>query len=283
MNESAARAPVGALRSAVVAHHGYRQRGLAPAEHRGLPSPYLTVIFTLHEPLHVARHVHPHAVPGHYRTLIGGLHTSPALIRHDGAQSGIQLAMNPLGARALFGLPAGELAGIDLDAADVLGPFVNRVQDRLAEAPTWRTRFAILDEVLGPRLDFDLQPPAQVRRAWALLCRSGGTKPVSAIARDVGWGERHLANRFRTEIGLTPKTAARVIRFYRTRRDLQRSAQAGLRPALAEAAASHGYFDQSHLVRDFTQFSGLAPSAWLSAEVGNFQVAGSEDTPDLAS
>jgi hypothetical protein len=39
------------LRRYVAGYTGYRQRGLPPARHRGLPSPCLTLIFTLDEPL----------------------------------------------------------------------------------------------------------------------------------------------------------------------------------------------------------------------------------------
>jgi AraC-like DNA-binding protein len=65
-------------------------------------------------------------------------------------------------------------------------------------------------------------------------------------------------------IGLTPKVAARVIRFDRARRLLV--GRTG-----AEVAARCGYADQSHLVRGFIAFAGLSPGAWLSAEVGNVQ------------
>ena len=42
--------------------------------------------------------------------MLGGLHTTPAVIRHDGSQHGIELNVTPAGARVLFGLPAGALA-----------------------------------------------------------------------------------------------------------------------------------------------------------------------------
>src|SRR5439155_7132029 len=72
VNEAVRARPCGPLASFVEEYHGYRQRGLAPALHRGLPSPYLTVIFTLDEPLEVARHVDPRREPGTFDALIGG-------------------------------------------------------------------------------------------------------------------------------------------------------------------------------------------------------------------
>lgn len=59
---------------------GFRQAGVAPARHRGLPSPSLTFILTLDDPLVVAAHSDPRQPPREYSTLLGGLHTTPALI-----------------------------------------------------------------------------------------------------------------------------------------------------------------------------------------------------------
>src|SRR6266702_4461028 len=56
--------------------------------------------------------------------------------------------------------------------------------------------------------------------AWRQLLREGGALRVSELAAGTGWSGRHLTSRFRAEIGLTPKAAARVIRFDRARRRL---------------------------------------------------------------
>ncbi|WP_244329706.1 hypothetical protein [Streptomyces platensis] len=75
----------------------------------------------------------PGQAPGTYDTLIGGLHTRPALIDHQGRQSGIQIGLHPLGARALLGLPAGEPASLDLPAEVVLGRNVQAAGDSFGE------------------------------------------------------------------------------------------------------------------------------------------------------
>jgi AraC-like DNA-binding protein len=276
IREAVAVRPNGPLSAVVGEHHGYRERDVAPMRHLGLPSPWLTVIFTLHEPMQMAHHVDPSLLPDSFDALVGGLHTSPAVIVHDGAQSGIQLAMSPLGSRALLGMPAGELASIDLHAVDILGPLAAELQQRLAVAPDWPSRFGLLDRYLGRRLDEVRRPPREVCQAWQMLRSSRGTASIGAVAREVGWSERHLAAQFRTEIGLTPKAAARVIRFDRARRMIRTA------PG-ADVAAMCGYFDQSHLVRDFVAFTGLSPTAWVAAEVGNIQVPQPVERAGLAS
>ena len=206
--------------------------------------------------------------------MLGGLHTSPALITHQGVQSGIQIALRPVGARALLGLPAGELTQLDLPADAVLGPAGARIYTRLREALTWPERFAVLDQEFT-RLAASKEaskaaskaPPSEVGYAWRLLLGSGGAVPVAELAARTGWSTRHLANRFREEIGLTPKAAARVIRFDRARRVLAAAPPGNL----ADVAVACGYFDQAHLAREFRALAGCPPSRWLAEEFANVQ------------
>ncbi|WP_051457925.1 helix-turn-helix domain-containing protein [Microbispora sp. ATCC PTA-5024] len=277
VGEYVRRPPAPPLRALVAEYGGYREAGAAPRVHRGLPSPYLTMIVTLDDPLVVAAHPDPRTPPGSYDTLVGGLHTTPALITHDGRQSGVQISLTPPGARALLGVPAGELSGLDLDGADVLGRLACELRERLREAPGWSERFTVLDEVLLRRVASAPAPAAEVQWAWRRIASSGGGVSVADLAAGVGWSTRHLADRFRREIGLGPKEACRVVRFHRVRRALQQAALTGSRLTLADAAAAHGYCDQAHLAREFGALAGLPPSAWLAEEFPwfrNVQAAG---------
>ena len=283
LSESVQVAPAPPLRALVAGYSGYRQEGVPPAVHRGLPSPYLTLIITLDDPLTVARHPDPAAGPGCYLTLAGGLHTSPALITHQGRQSGIQLALSPLGARALLGRPAGELASVDVDAAEVLGTVARDLHERLRAAPGWAARFALLDQLLLAHADLDQQVAPDIAAAWRLLTGSGGTMRVAELAERTGWSPRYLQRRLLTETGLTPKAAARVTRFDRARRRLRRRVAAGRPAGLARLAAECGYYDQAHLAAEFRDLAGCAPSAWLAEEFRNFQssppVRGADSVP----
>jgi len=278
--------PAEPLRRYVAAYTGYRQRGLPPARHRGLPSPYLTLIFTLDEPLTIEAHPDPGQPPGEFGALLGGLHSAPALITHAGAQSGIQVALRPLGARALLGLPAGELAELDLPAEAVLGGVCAELRDRVRAAAGWPERFAVLDEILLRsaglhsaglhsaglhRVDPSPGIAPEVGWAWRQLLREGGALRVSELAAGTGWSGRHLTSRFRAEIGLTPKAAARVIRFDRARKRLVHKLTAGGDYLLADLAADCGYFDQAHLAREFRALAGCPPSQWLAEEFRNVQ------------
>jgi hypothetical protein len=179
IDEYAVWRPVEELRPYVAWCTGYRQAGVEPTTHRGLPSPWLTMIVTLDEQLVIARHPDPRQPASTHDFLLGGLHTAPALVTHDGWQSGIQLALTPPGARALLGMPAAELASIDVEAADVLGRLAGKVRERVLAAPDWAGRFAVLEEFLTGRVRATQAPGSPVPRpevsyAWDRLRQSRG-------------------------------------------------------------------------------------------------------------
>lgn len=78
---------------------------------------------------------------------------------------------------------------------------------------TWHQRFALLDEALLRRLERGPRPSPEVARAWQRLVSTSGAAPIGRIAAEVGWSHKHLITRFRQQIGLVPKTAARLVRF----------------------------------------------------------------------
>jgi AraC-like DNA-binding protein len=254
--------PPARLLPLVARYSGYRYEGLPPGTHHGLPSPYLTVVLSLGKPTRTTVVPGRRQPPTAFAALAGGLHTRAALIEHDGDQYGVQLALTPDGARSLFGMPAGELAGMVVPLDGLLPTRAGELVERLADAPAWAARFAILDEVLSRHADRLPAPPDELRHAWRLLTSRGGRVRVDELAREVGWSRRHLGERFTAEYGLTPKEAARVMRFERSTRLLRLRD----RPALAEVAAACGYYDQAHLAREWNDFVGCPPSAWLTGD-----------------
>ncbi|MHB9758717.1 AraC family transcriptional regulator [Streptomyces sp. BYX5S] len=276
--------PGGPIVSAV----GYRTRGLPPALHRGLPSPYLTVIFTLDEPV-VGGHTPEQATgPDAVRTdiVVGGLHQSPAFIAQSGTEAGIQLAVHPLAARALLGASAAELAGpVAIEGTDVLGRSAALVREELVGLDGWRARFDRLADYLARAADDDplvgVRP--EVAEAWTWLARHRGAGTLRGLAAHVALSERRLTTLFRAETGLGPKQAARLMRFQHAKAAVVRAVAAGAPPDLSRVAAEHGYCDHSHLVRDFRQYTGLSPTGWIAEECRNIQAGGhangEESTP----
>ncbi|MFI6792611.1 helix-turn-helix domain-containing protein [Nonomuraea sp. NPDC050383] len=166
---------------------------------------------------------------------------------------GVQVHLTPFGARRLYGLPMRHLANTVVPVTDVLGPLAEPTLTRLAETPSWHDRLALVDRLLRERILAGPELGPQVPWAWAKLVRSGGRVRVSALAEALGWSHRHLVARFHDEVGITPKTAARVIRFGRAAALLRAGTP------IADVAGACGFYDQAHLNREFRALAGTTP------------------------
>ena len=256
------RRPAPALAGLIDRYLGYRMTGFPPGVHRGLPSTHLMLIVSTGPAIDVVSQTDPRQGPRRYDAIVGGLHASPALIAHDGHQEGVEVELTPLGSRALFGMPARALWDTSLELEEVVGAAGRELWERMQDAPGWDERFALVDSVLCRLLRDDPMEPA-LTRAWQLVTRSEGATPVGELARTIGWTRQHFARRFAGEFGPSPKVAARVARFARARRMLQRT------PAfvsIAQVAATCGYYDQAHLTRDFVELAGAPPGRLLAEE-----------------
>jgi len=188
-------------------------------------------------------------------TFVGGLGDECPVITHDGAMSGVQVDVTPLGARMLLGVPMHELARRSFPLEDVLGAAAPRLDERLHDASSWEERFALLEDELAGRLEGATAPPPDVSWAWNRLRATDGRTRVSELAATLGCTRKHLAARFREHVGLPPKLVARTMRFRRATELL------ASRP-LDEIVFECGYYDQSHLDRDFREFAGTTPTEY---------------------
>jgi AraC-like DNA-binding protein len=214
--------------------------------------------------------------------LLAGLQVQAALVRQRLGQAGVQLAVHPLAARALFGMPSAELSVTDFDAATVMGRRGIELQERVTDARHWPDAFALIADYLvdaRQRRDHATVRP-EVVHAWHLLERSRGRVPVSAVADRVGMSARHLTTLFHREVGRSPKTVAMLMRFEHATARIAESVRRRAPVDLSGVAGDTGYSDQAHLTREFIRFAGAPPRRWVAEEFRNIQDGGHSFGPD---
>jgi AraC-like DNA-binding protein len=94
------------------------------------------------------------------------------------------------------------------------------------------------------------------RPAGALPFSRCGAVTVRDVSDRIGLSHRRFIEVFKTGVGLTPKLFHRVQRFQRTLALVRRVTA----PDWSRLAQDCGFFDQSHLIRDFVEFSGFSPA-----------------------
>ncbi|MGF1620802.1 MAG: helix-turn-helix domain-containing protein [Rhodomicrobiaceae bacterium] len=254
------RMPPAPLLPYVVEMQGYCEEDGPPVTRKELPSGIVPMIlvfgpgFAIEDP----------RAPGGRRPLdrsfVAGLHDSYAIVGSAGNALCMQIDFTPLGARRFLNIPMDLIAGQVVDLRDVLQSQADLLEEKLADAPDWASRFEIVEQLLVERLSRPVSSHAVVKAALEEILARQGDVRIGSLAQRFDHSRKHLVTLFRREVGLTPKTFARVIRFEGAMGRLQQGAYG----SLAELAASCGYADQAHFNRDFLRFAGECPSHLLA-------------------
>lgn len=251
--------------------------------HRGLPSSTLTIVFSTDSPLLCSPTVDDWADRrgSTHDICVGTLHLQPVYLQRPDRQEGVQVAIHPLAARRLLGLPAAALTELTQEGHDVLGPMARSLFSRVASADPG-TRAQLVTEGLAASADQHnraAEPRREVAGAWRLLELSHGRMSVGEVAFRVGLTSRHLSSLLKQELGIGTKQLADPFRFEATHAHLVVVLNRGSTPHLADLAHSHGYADHAHLDAAYRRFTGTTPTAWTAEEFRNVQADHATDGP----
>jgi AraC-like DNA-binding protein len=248
--------------------------GQVPRKERILPSGTTELVMNLHDD---EVRIHDSMQLEKYTRLSGAVVSGPysRVFVCDAIQHRSMLGVHfrPGGAFAFLGAAANDLADTHVNLEDLWGRFARDLREQVCAAKTpWR-RFQIVERALIARLGRSPKHHIGVQIALQLFGPAGTGASVRDVARDIGLSQRRLIQVFTTEVGLTPKLLCRLLRFQGVRTQVE--TMGGQRFVNAERNASRwaidwaalacgsGYYDQSHLINDFQEFSGLSPIEYL--------------------
>ncbi|WP_367318633.1 helix-turn-helix domain-containing protein [Streptomyces sp. HUAS ZL42] len=183
-----------------------------------------------------------------------GLGSGGAVLARGENVECVQVRLSPVIARAVLGASPADLDGTVVPLGDLWGREASRIREQLGDASSWQDRFALTDALLARRHEAGPPVDPEVAWAWHRIVVSRGLARVDGLAAEIGWSRKRLWSRFRSQLGLPPKRAVKLVRFDHAAHRLVAGEVA------AQVAADTGYADQSHLHRDVVAFTGATPA-----------------------
>ncbi|MDX2133151.1 MAG: AraC family transcriptional regulator [Saprospiraceae bacterium] len=198
-------------------------------------------------------------MPKHFFT---GVYTEKVHWRVPGTARLMGLMLKPEGIHDLFGISVGELSNRYVEVSNILGPDMLDLIKKLEDsAPDQDVLAGIVFGFLRQRIKINEDKHSTyLTEAIRYIRRETGAQTVEQLCEKVFVGERQLQRAFLDKIGVGPKLYGRIIRFNSACYYLQNNPTANW----TSATYAFGYTDQSHLIREFRQFTGLNPQAFLS-------------------
>lgn len=186
--------------------------------------------------------------------MVSGAYTRSFVVDTRAHASLVGVHFRPGGARAFLGAPADALTDSHVELSTLWSPAAaDRLRDALCSAATPARRFAILQ---GALLEHLAPALADRRCVGALLAQPQAR--VGDVAREFGRSHRSFIAAFSAQVGLTPKLFQRIQRLQQALARVDAGGQANW----AQLALACGYFDQSHLIRDFVALAGVTPAEY---------------------
>lgn len=240
----------------------WHYEGYAPPHsfERVLPSGTLELVINLrNEDLRI----YDSEMTGRWRTyrgaLLSGVQTGFTVINTAQQERIMGVHFRPGGAFSMFGIPADIFCDNHVTLGTLWGAAEEEeIRERLALASDADERLKLLEaELLRRTKSANGMHPA-IRHALVEFGQRPDPASVGDAADLVGLSARRFIELFRRYVGVTPKLYCRIRRFQRALGELHRIK----RMDWSAFALERGYYDQSHFIRDFRQFSGLTPSAY---------------------
>lgn len=229
---------------------GFRHRSAGTIDVPVVPYPAVTVILEFGNG---SLTVDGGAGRRHQGSLVTGLSADAMQMRGVGIEC-VEVRLSPVVAHRVIGVSLADLADGVVPVDAVWGREAERIREQLNGAPSWEHRFAITEALLARRSRPGHFVDREVAWTWGQLVATRGGARIEDLATEIGWSRKRLWSRFRSQIGLPPKSAARLVRFNHAAQRLA----AG--QAAASVAADCGYVDQSHLHREIVAFTGVTPA-----------------------
>lgn len=159
--------------------------------------------------------------------------------------------------------PLSSLTGYHVYLEDLWGRDARRLVERLVEVTENADRIALIEERLIQCLAASpIRSDGLLETSMQYIYEFRGSMSIGALAEKVNYSERNLRRVFQNELGISPKELIRIIQFQSFLQEFVRGTQA----TFADVALQYGYYDQSHVIKNFKAYYGVSPGRIFSAD-----------------
>jgi AraC-like DNA-binding protein len=162
----------------------------------------------------------------------------------------------------ICGIDATELTNQMTDLRALFGQSGDEIEERIMLAPTFGDRVEIMTNFLEPHFIRHQLTKQSISKAVNYVIESHGQVRIEILANRFAMSERQFERRFKSCAGFSPKLFSRIARFHFAMQHFGNTEK-----SLSSIAHECGYYDQSHFIHEFKQFSGHNPKLFFREEV----------------
>jgi len=198
----------------------------------------------------------------HPRAFLCGQEKSFVDLKYQGSVNMIFVVFRPAGVKVFFPIPADRSAGVRLTAGDMHNKELLQLESDIANTEDDSLCIHLIERFLLKQLipygTYSQQNHNRLQTAIGLI--NSGVKEIEQLADAACLSTRQFNRIFCENIGTHPKEFIRIVRFQRALNILEKNKNLNLTQITCEC----GYFDQSHMIKEFRAISGYKPTEYLA-------------------
>jgi AraC-like DNA-binding protein len=197
--------------------------------------------------------------------VFAGQLSRPLWLRATGHAGVVGVRFRAAGARAFLAMPMIVATDARISIAELWPREARDLSDAVASARDAGDRALVVGRFVAARIErHRSHADGLVADCVDRIATSGERLAIDDLVRATGLSARQLERRFRDAVGVPPRLLASILRFRGVFDEIESRAT----PRWTQAALAAGYFDQSHMIRDFRRFVGCTPRDFLRATPG---------------
>jgi AraC-like DNA-binding protein len=247
--------PANELKHLVECYWTVQDENLTTIEQKIIPDGFPEIIFHYGDPYEIKLVDRWDRQP---MALLAGQLSNYFFLRNTGRSVILGIKFKPAGITQLFNLSMDSITDNVIELPAALQRKLNFSVDSLSVGMNTQG-LAVVDEQLTNLIPKAL--PETVEKAIGRIRDTRGVLSVNKLCSMLQISERQLERHFKKYIGLSPKFYTRIVRFSYIFEVLQNK-----KMSWSQLGLECGFYDQSHFIKNFREFTGEDPSDYLFDE-----------------
>jgi AraC-like DNA-binding protein len=193
------------------------------------------------------------------RAWISGLQKQAILYKNNTDSSIISIRFTTGGFFCLTKIPITAIEHVGIEAEALLGNSFSRLYQRIINASDSSEMFSLLENYfLQYRMEHNTE------HAIVRFIDQNIEKPIDWLIHKSGYSQKHVIHLLKKHTGFSPKYLQRLYRFQLVVKEVQNQRN---KVDWFSVVHRYGYYDQAHLIKDFSHFSGISPTDYINSQM----------------
>jgi AraC-like DNA-binding protein len=193
------------------------------------------------------------------RAWISGLQKQAILYKNNTDSTIISVRFTTGGFFGLTKIPITAIDQVGMEADVLLGNSFGDLYQRIINASSVSEMFVFIENYfLQYRMDHNTE------QEIVRFVDQNIDKPIDWLVHKSGYSQKHVIHLLKKHTGFSPKYLQRLHRFHLVVKEVQNQKS---KIDWFSVVHRHGYYDQAHLIKDFSHFSGISPADYMASQM----------------